>query len=85
MALSTTAEAGRDHVNAMRTGPQRGRAVDARALASRRCEPPSSNDDSGLSDSDPNISSDDDESSSEAEKPGRLSARMNIPWDPVDE
>jgi hypothetical protein len=84
-ALSTTAEAGRDHVNATRTGPQHGRAVDARALESRRCEPSSSNDDGGLSDRDPDVSSDDDGCSSEAEKQGGLSVRMNIPWDPVDE
>jgi len=83
--LSTTAEAGRDHVDATRTGPQHGRAVDVRALASRRCEPSSSNDDGGLSDSDPDISSDDDGCSSEAAKQGGLSVRMNIPWDPVDE
>ncbi|KAL5312933.1 hypothetical protein ACEPPN_019359 [Leptodophora sp. 'Broadleaf-Isolate-01'] len=75
-ALSTTAEAGRDHVDATRPGSHHGRAVDARALASRRCEPSSSNDDGGLSDSDPDVSSDDD---------GCSSARMNIPWDPVDE
>jgi hypothetical protein len=47
--------------------------------------PSSSNDDGGLSDSDPDVSSDDDGCSSEAEKQGGLSARMNIPWDPVDE
>jgi hypothetical protein len=84
-ALSTTTEAGRDHVDATRTGPQHGRAVDARALVSRRCEPLSSNDNGGLSDSDPDISNNDDGCSSEAEKQGGLSARMNIPWDPVDE
>jgi hypothetical protein len=84
-ALSTTAEAGCDHVDPTRTGPQYGRAVNARALASRRCEPSSSNDDGGLSDSDPDVSSDDDGCSSEAEKQGGSSVRMNIPWDPVDE
>ncbi|KAL5316367.1 hypothetical protein ACEPPN_015412 [Leptodophora sp. 'Broadleaf-Isolate-01'] len=83
--LSTTAEAGRDHVDATRTEPQHGRAVDVRALASRRCEPSSSNDDGGLSDSDPDVSSDDDGCSSEAAKQVGLSVRMNIPWDPVDE
>ncbi|KAG9227979.1 hypothetical protein BJ875DRAFT_289885 [Amylocarpus encephaloides] len=77
-ALSTTAEAGRDHVDATCTGPQHGRAVDARALASRRCELSSSNDDGGLSDSDPNVSSDDDGYSSE-----RLVAwkEEGKPWD----
>jgi hypothetical protein len=84
-ALSTTAETGRGHVDATRPGPQHGRAVDARALASRRCEPSSSNDDGGLSDSDSDVSTDDDGCSSEAEKQGGLSVRMNIPWDPVDE
>ncbi|MCJ1357476.1 MAG: hypothetical protein MMC33_007472 [Icmadophila ericetorum] len=84
-ALSTTAEAGYDYVNTTRTRPQHSKAVDARALLSRRCEPSSSNDDGGLSDSDPDISSDDDGCSSEAEKQGCLSVRMNIPWDPVDE
>jgi hypothetical protein len=83
--LSTTTEAGRDHVDATCTRPKEGRAIDARALASRRCEPSSNNDDGGLSDSDPEVSSDDDGCSSEAEKLGGLSVRMNIPWDPVDE
>jgi hypothetical protein len=36
-------------------------------------------------DSDPDVSSDDDGCSSEAEKQGGLSVRINIPWDPVDE
>ena len=84
--LSTTVEAGRDYVDTTRTGPQYdNRAVDSRTVASRRCGPSSSNDDGGSSDSDPDVSSDDDGCSSEAEKQSGLSARMNIPWDPVDE
>jgi hypothetical protein len=38
-----------------------------------------------LSDSDPDVGSDDDGCSSEAEKQGGLSVRMNNTWDPVDE
>ena len=82
-ALSTTAEAGRDHVDATRTGPRLGRAVDARALASRRSEPSSSNDD-GLSDSDSESSSDGDGCSAEDEQ-GRSSTRKNVPWEDLDE
>jgi hypothetical protein len=76
--LSTTAEAGRDHVNAKRTRPQQGRAVDAGALASRRSEPSSSDDDSGLSDSDSESSNDEDEL-------GCSGTRMNVPWEDLDE
>jgi hypothetical protein len=36
--------------------PQHGKAVDARALASEGSEPSSSDDDGGLSDSDPDLS-----------------------------
>ena len=50
--MSTTAEAGRDYVSATRDNPQDGRAVDVWALASQRHEPSSSDDDSGLSNSD---------------------------------
>ncbi|KAI9770863.1 MAG: hypothetical protein M1839_003026 [Geoglossum umbratile] len=56
-ATLSTAKAGCNHVDVTRTRPQNGRAVDARALASRRSEPPSSDDDGGLSDSDPESSS----------------------------
>jgi len=84
--LSTAAEAGLILDDATRTRPQHGRAVQAEALASQGNEPASSDkDESGLSDSDPDVSSDDDGCSSEAEKQGGLSVRMNIPWDPVDE
>jgi hypothetical protein len=82
--LSTAAEAGRDHVNAMRTRPQEGRAVDARALASRRSKPSISDDDSGLSDSDSESSSDDDECSSEGEQ-GRSSTSKHSRWPDLDE
>jgi hypothetical protein len=71
-------EAGRDHVDATRTGPRLGRAVDARALASRRSEPSSSNDDGGLSDSDSESSSDGDGCSAEDEQ-GCSSTRKNVP------
>ncbi|KAH6694352.1 hypothetical protein BKA61DRAFT_711903 [Leptodontidium sp. MPI-SDFR-AT-0119] len=84
-ALSTTAEVGNDHLDATRTRPKEGRAVDAGALASQRSEPPlSSNDDGSLSDSDSESSSDDDECSAEDEQ-GRSNTRKNVPWDPIDE
>jgi hypothetical protein len=82
--LSTTTEAGRDHVDATRTRPQEGSAVDAGTPVSRRSEPSSSDSDSGLSDSDPESGSDDDGCSSEDEL-GCSGTRMNIPWGPVDE
>jgi hypothetical protein len=50
-----------------------------------RCKLSSKNNDGGLSDSDSDVSTDDDGCWSEAEKQGRLSVRMNIPWDPIDE
>lgn len=65
--LSTIAGASRDHVDATRTRFQEGRAVDTGALVSRRSEYSSSDDDSGLSDSDSESSSDDDGCSSEGE------------------
>jgi hypothetical protein len=83
-ALPTTAEPGRGHVNARRTRPQDGRAVDAGVLASRRSEPSSSNDDGGLSDCDSESSSDDDECSSEDEQ-GRSSTSKHSRWDDIDE
>jgi hypothetical protein len=54
----------------------------AQALASQGSEP-SSSDDGGLSDSDPDLSSDDDRCSSKDNQ--GLSTEVNIPWDPVDE
>jgi hypothetical protein len=82
---SITAEVGRDHVDATRTRPQDGKAVDTGAFTSRRSEPSSSDDDeSGLSDSDPELGSDGDGCSSEDEL-GRSGTRMNVPWDPIDE
>jgi hypothetical protein len=82
--LSTTTEADRDHVDATRTRPKEGRAVDTGALTSRGSEPSSGDDDGGLSDSDPDLSSDDDGCSSEGGL-GRSSTRMNIPWGVLDE
>jgi len=64
----TAAEVGRNHVDATRTRPQDGRAVDAGALASRRSEVSNSDDDGGFSDGDPESSSDNDGSLSEAEQ-----------------
>jgi hypothetical protein len=56
----------------------------AEALAaSQGSEPSSSDGDGGLTDSDPDLSSDDDRCSSK-DKQG-LSTRMNILWEPVDE
>jgi hypothetical protein len=81
-ALSTTAEAGRGHVEATRTRPKHVKATHAQALASQR-EPLSSDDDGDLSDSDPNLSSDDDRCSSKDDQ--GLSTRANIPWDLLDE
>ena len=83
--VSTAAEAGRIHRDTTRTRPQHGKAVDAGALALQGSEPSSSDDDGGLSDSDSESSSDDDGCSSEAEKQGRSSTRMNIPWSDLDE
>ena len=56
---ATTAEAGRNHTDTTRTRLQNNTAVDARALAPRRSELSISDEDSGLSDSDPEPSSDD--------------------------
>jgi hypothetical protein len=75
--LSTTTEAGRDHVGVTRTRPPEGRAVDVGTPVWQRSEPSSS-------DSDPESGSDDDGCSSEDEL-GCSGARMNIPWGPVDE
>jgi hypothetical protein len=82
---STTAGAGRDHVDTTRTRPQEGRAVDTRALALRRSEMSSSDDDeNGLSDSDPESGSNGDRCSSEDEL-GRSGTRKHSRWDPIDD
>jgi hypothetical protein len=83
--LSTAAEAGHNHVDVTCTRPQNGRAVDARALASRRSEPPSGDDDNCLSDSNPKSSSDDDDGClSEAEQ-GHSSTSRHSRWSDLDE
>jgi hypothetical protein len=81
--LSTAAEAGRDHVDAARTRPQEGKAVDAGALASRRSKPSISDDDGGLSDSNSESSSGDDGCSSENEQ-GRSSTSKHSRWLDLD-
>jgi hypothetical protein len=58
--VSTSAEAGRTHKDPTRTRPLPGKATHAQALALQGSEPSSSDDDGGLSDSDPDLSSDDD-------------------------
>jgi len=82
--MSTAAEAGRKHINATRNRPQDGRAVDARALASRRSESSSSDDDSSLSDSDPESSSDDDGCLSD-NKQEHSSTSKQSRWSDLDE
>jgi len=69
--LSTTAEIGRDHVDAEHTQSQ-----DGRALVSRRSKQSSSDNDGNLSDGDSESSSDNDEYSS---------TRTKILWDAIDE
>ena len=81
--LSPTVEANCVFDNAPSTTLQHSKAVGAGALLSEESEPSSSNDESGLSDSDPDLSSDDDACSSK--KKQGSSIRINIPWDPVDE
>ena len=81
--MSTTTEAGRD-VDATRTRPQEGKAVDAGALASRRSKPSIGDDDGGLSDSDSESSSDDDGCSSE-DGQGRSSTGKHSRWSDLDE
>jgi hypothetical protein len=69
------AEAGHDHVDVTRARPQDGKAVNAR-----------DNDESGLSDSDPELGSDGDgDGCSSEDELVRLGMRMNVPWDPIDE
>jgi hypothetical protein len=78
---STTVEADPTHRDATRIRPQHGSAVDARAPVSRVSEPSSSDDDGGLSNSDPDPISDDNRCSSEEEP----SIRKNIKWEGLDE
>jgi hypothetical protein len=83
--MSTTAGAGRSHVDATYTRPQNGRAVQAEALASQGSEPASrDNDENDLSDSDPDVSSDDDGCSSEAEQ-NCSSTSKHSRWPDLDE
>jgi hypothetical protein len=63
--------------------PQHGKAVDAEALASRRSEPPSSDDDGGLSDSGPESSSDDNGCLSDDEQ-GCSSTSKHSRWTDLD-
>jgi hypothetical protein len=58
--------------------------VDSEALASQGSKPSSSDDDSGLTDSDPDPSSDDDGCSSEDEQ-GRSSTSKHSQWLDLDE
>jgi hypothetical protein len=81
--LSPTVEANCVFDNAPSTTLQHSKAVGAGALLSEESELSSSDDESGLSDSDPDPSSDDDTCSSK--KKQGSSTRMNIPWEPVDE
>jgi hypothetical protein len=81
---ATTAEAGNNHIDSTRTRPQNSTAVDARALAPRRSKLSISYDNKGLSDSDPECSSDNDGCSSEDEL-GRSSTSRQIRWSDLDE
>ncbi|TVY13332.1 hypothetical protein LARI1_G008575 [Lachnellula arida] len=84
---SITAEAGRDHIDATRSRPEDGRAIDAGPFISRGSEGLSSDEDqSGLSDSDPEPGGDcDNDGCSSEDELGRLDLRMNVLWDPIDE
>jgi len=84
IALSTTARAGHDYVDATRSLPQKGRAGGPGAFASRGRELSSSDDDGSLTDSNPDLGSEDDGCSSEDEL-SRLSTRMNASWGALDE
>ncbi|KAH8760019.1 hypothetical protein BGZ57DRAFT_932085 [Hyaloscypha finlandica] len=65
---------------------ERPQAVNTGALALRGSEPSSSNDDGGLSDSDPELGSDGDRDGCSSEDELSCSGtRMNVPWDPIDE
>ncbi|CZR52891.1 uncharacterized protein PAC_02768 [Phialocephala subalpina] len=76
---SATAEASPTH-RATRIQPQHGTAVNAEAITSQRSKPFSLDDDSGLSNSDRDLSSGGDGCSSEDES-RRSSTRKHIPWD----
>jgi hypothetical protein len=81
----TPAKANCVHDDAMRSQLRYGRAVDAAgAVAPRRSELSSSDDDGGLSDSDPESSSDDDGCSSGDEQ-GRSSTSKQGRWSKLDE
>jgi hypothetical protein len=67
MTASATAEASPTH-RATRIQPQHGTAVNAEAITSQRSKPFSLDDDGGLTDRDPDPSSDDDGCSSEDER-----------------
>jgi len=82
--LSTAAEAGHNHINATHTRTQNGRAIDARALVSRRSEQLSSDDDGSLSDSDPESSSGDDGCLSKAEQEHSSTSECSQ-WSDLDE
>ncbi|KAG9228076.1 hypothetical protein BJ875DRAFT_269787 [Amylocarpus encephaloides] len=84
---SITAEAGRDHVDATRTQPQDGKAVDVRAFTSRGSEPSNGDEhENGLSHSDRELSSDSDSDGYSIEDElGRSGTRMHVRWDPIDE
>jgi hypothetical protein len=69
--------------NAPSTILQHSKAAGAGALLSEESKPSSSDDESGLSDSDPDLSSDDDAYSSKKKQGSNI--RMNIPWDPIEE
>jgi hypothetical protein len=83
-ALATTAQAGRDYVNTTRTLIEEGRAGGPGAFAMRGSEPSSSDDDGSLTDSDPDLGSDDNGCSSEDEL-SHPSTRTNISWKALDE
>jgi hypothetical protein len=77
--MSTAGGAGRSHVDATHTRPQNGRA------ASQGSEPASGdNVENGLSDSDPDVSSDDDGCSSEAEQDCSSTSKHSR-WPDLDE
>ena len=84
---SITAEAGRDYVDATRTRPQDGKAVDTGAFTSRGSELSSGDDDeSGKSHSDPELGGDGDSDRCSSEDELFCSGtRINVPWDPIDE
>jgi hypothetical protein len=81
----TAAEIGYTYKDMIYPRPYYSKAIYAQPLTLQGSKPSSSDNNSNLSDSDPDLSSDDDGYSSEAEKQYGLSMRMNIPWDPIDE